>query len=219
MGAWDFGKYRMGMDGTEDVRLGGAILSIKRELEFNGVESGKIILTLPKFGDATRVAVKAFQTSKGLVADGEVGVKTATELFRKRIVAAEQSNELPKGILGKKLKLESAFDPAARGTKDQNDRGIAQINEVAHPEVVDALAYDARWSIAWAGHYIYELAVSISESVNVLKAARAAYNVGQSDATAWLLAGFPPEGGRLVGGVDVFEKATEYIRLIDSQAW
>lgn len=52
-----------------------------------------------------------------------------------------------------------------------------------------------------------------------MKAARAAYNIGNTYATQWMLAGFPASGGPLLNGQDVYERATKYLALIDRQVW
>lgn len=218
MGAWSYGSYKFGMNGTADPRLAAAIHAIKQELIYNGFAQG-IVLDLPVYGDSVRNRVKDFQASKGLTVDGQVGSKTSLELFRKRVVAEEQNYNLPSGTIGKKLKLESLYDPVAVGSVDPDDTGIAQINVRIHDSVSIDEAFDPAFAIDWAAKYVSSQRRDIGERANIIKAARAAYNIGQVYATAWMLSGFATSGGPDIGGVDSFERATQYIALIDAQTW
>jgi peptidoglycan hydrolase-like protein with peptidoglycan-binding domain len=215
MGAFDYGRYRRGLDGREDARLGAAILAIKRELAFNGFARPKMDASLPFFGEAVENSVKDFQKSRGLTADGEVGQTTGRELFRSRIEQAEGIRSLPHGTIGKKIALESGFDPAAVGFSDAADKGIAQINTRIHG-VTEEEAFSPVFAIAWAGDYVLSQKREIERRADTLKAARAAYNVGNFYATEWMLAGFP-ENGRVENGIDWFARAHKYLLLVDAK--
>lgn len=218
MGAYDFGFYKKGMDGRSDPRLGVALLSIKKELDFNGFSKG-LVLDNPVFGDAASNRLGEFQASRGLKVDQQAGPTTLKELYRLRVEIIEKTFFFPKGTLGKQIWLESTFDPAAKGVADPDDTGIAQINLRIHSDISEAEAYDASFSIAWAAQYIQSADVRIINEINVLKASRAAYNIGSEYAKQWLLAGFPASGGPSLGGQDSFTRATNYIALIDKQIW
>ncbi len=146
MGAFDYGRYQKGMDGRNDARLGAAIIAIKKELIYNGFDQN-VNPELAYFGDAVANRLKEFQASKGLQVDGQAGQVTLTELFRKRVVLTEKKFELTTGALGKKLKLESGYDPIAIGYVDPLDTGIAQINLGAHPDVTKDEAFDPEFAI------------------------------------------------------------------------
>jgi hypothetical protein len=148
MGAFDYGAYKKDMDGRDDPRLAAAIRAIKRELIYNGF--GKNIEPdLAYFGDAVHNRVREFQASRLPVipADGQCGQKTLTELFRKRVIAVENEYLIPRGALGKKLKLESGYDPVAIGYVDPDDTGIAQINIGIHASVSKSEAFDPAFAI------------------------------------------------------------------------
>lgn len=218
MGAFDFGPYRKGMDGRNDIRLGGAILSIKAELIYNGYDQN-VNPDLAFFGDAISNRVKEFQADRGLTSDGQVGARTALELFHARVGALEKKYNLPTDALGKQVKLESAFDPAAKGVIDSLDTGISQINLGQHPDVTEVQAYSAAWALEWTCQHIRGSYNNIADDVHVMRAARAAYNIGDVYAAQWLEAGFPSSGGPSIGGQDSFTRATQYLQLIDSQAY
>lgn len=217
MGAFDYGFYKQGMDGRNDTRLGDALVAIKAELIYNGF--GSNIILNPVFGEAAANRLKDFQTSRGINADGVAGPNTLKELFRKRVESTEDAFGFDRGMLGKQIWLESEFDPVAKGVVDPDDTGIAQINLRIHSNVTEAQAYDPVFSIRWAALYIQDANTQIIQEANVMKAARAAYNIGTEYAKEWMLAGFPASGGPSLGGEDSFTRATNYIALIDKQSW
>jgi peptidoglycan hydrolase-like protein with peptidoglycan-binding domain len=183
--------------------------------------------TLPFFGESVANSVKDFQAAKGLKVDGQVGPVTAKELFRPRVEHVEYGYGIPDGALGKQIWLESAFDPVAVGTVDSRDRGMCQINlfeltnasgEHGAHHVTLAQAYDPPYAIDWAGQYIISQQQEIADRIKLMKAARAAYNVGDFYAAQWLLDGFPASG-KVVDGIDWYKRATDYLFNIDRQTW
>lgn len=217
MGAFDYGVYKKGMNATGDSRLQAALTAYRVELAYNGFEKN-LVLDSPLFGDAMDNRTKEFQASVGLKADGQLGVKSSTELFRKRVSMVEGKYNLPTGALGKQLLLESAYDPVAVGYSDPQDHGISQINLRLHPSVTIDEAYDPIFAIDWAGQYIRTSFEHVTNETNVMKAARAAYNIGDVYAGDWMLAGFPASG-KVVDGIDWFKRATDYLTLVDKQVW
>jgi hypothetical protein len=215
VGAFDYGRYRRGMDGRDDPRLGAAILAIKREFIWLKRHRPALDPDLPFFGEAMENTVKDFQLTEDLRIDGQCGQITLRELFRKRIEDAEEKRLLPHGTLGKKIALESAFDPVAVGFSDAADMGIAQINTRIHG-VSDEHAFDPAWSIAWAGDYVVSQKREVERRADTLKAGRAAYNVGNFYATEWMLAEFPASG-RVENGIDWYDRASKYIALVDAK--
>lgn len=218
MSAYKWGSYQYGLDGNTDPLLASAIKAFKLELIYNGYAKN-VDPVVPVFGDAMRNRVKEFQTARGLTADGTIGFKTAKELFRKRIDVTEAKYNLPTGTIGKMISLESGFDPSAIGYADPRDTGISQINIGIHTSVSKEQALDPAFALDWTGRYLQGLTEDIESNVNVIKAARAAYNIGTSSAVKWLLASFATSGGPAIGDQDAFERATKYIELIDKQQW
>lgn len=205
------------MNATNDDRLQAALTAFKVELAYNGFGKN-LVLDAPTFGDAMRNRVKEFQASAGLTADGQIGQKTATELFRKRIVYTEGVYALPEGSLGKQLLLESGYDPVAVGFSDPADHGLAQINLRIHSDVTVDQAYDPTFAIDWAAHYIRNSYDAVATNADVMKAARAAYNIGNFYATEWMKDSFPASG-KVVDNIDWYKRATDYIALVDKQNW
>lgn len=218
MGAWDYGYYSKGTDGRKDPRLAAGIVAVKNELKFRGYARPAMVGDLPYYGSSVANSVGDFQEAIGLTVDRELGPKTAKELFRKRVEDVEDKYGLPRGGLGKRLVLESNFDPVAVGTVDNRDRGIAQINIGIH-SVTEAQAYDPAFAIDWSGNYVRSNYENIEHNIDIMKAAQASYNIGVTYARMWLLAGFPGSGGPSLGGEDSFTRATRYIELINKQSW
>jgi len=219
MGAWEYGNYKAVTRAWDNPRLGAALIAIKKELVYNGFGEN-LEVEKPVFGEAAANRVREFQQAKGLTVDGQVGPVTAKELFRKRVEQEERNYDLPVGTIGRKLKLESNFDPVAIGGADPDDTGISQINRRIHTSVSLEEAFDPAFSIDWAAKYVSQLRRDVAARADVLKAARAAYNIGSTYATRWMLAGFPASGGPdMGGGVDAFARATQYISLVDRQDW
>jgi hypothetical protein len=197
--AYDYGRYREGMDGRKDARLGAAILAIKAELKYTGFAR----------------AAMDFQKAAGLVVDEECGQITLRELFRKRIEWAERAYWLPAKSLGKKIALESAFDPVAIGFADEADKGIVQVNIRIH-DVTEADAFTPSYAIPWAAGYLFDQKKAVEERADTWRAARAAYNVGNFYATEWMKAGFPASG-RVEDGIDWFTRAHNYLLAVDAR--
>jgi hypothetical protein len=213
--AYDYGRYREGMDGRKDARLGAAILAIKAELKYTGFARAAMELKLPFYGDSVANSVGDFQKAAGLVVDEECGQITLRELFRKRIEWAERAYWLPAKSLGKKIALESAFDPVAVGFADEADKGIVQVNIRIH-DVTEADAFTPSYAIPWAAGYLFDQKKAVEERADTWRAARAAYNVGNFYATEWMKAGFPASG-RVEDGIDWFTRAHNYLLAVDAR--
>ena len=72
---------------------------------------------------------------------------------------AANTENVPPQILTAVLQQESGLNPNATGknTNGSIDRGIAQINNVAHPNVSNAQAYNPTFAIPWAAKYLSAL--------------------------------------------------------------
>lgn len=188
------------------------IIALKKELLYLG-STRAIVPTMPSFGDAVRNAVKDFQRSHGLTADGVVGPRTARAMFRTRIFQAELDRSVPDHLSFKQIDLESGFDPGATGSVDPKDRGLCQINFTAHPDITDDKAFDPSFAVPWAADYLMDAI----EALHDVDAGLAAYNVGRFYAKKWLDAGKPASGLMTVGGKDYAAICTNYVKLVKSR--
>lgn len=97
------------------------------------------------------------------------------------VKAAAEKHGNPPDLLWGQIMHESSFNPKCRSSnKDSHgnvtsvDRGIAQINSVAHPEVTDAEADNPDWAINWMAE---TMAANFKRYQN-WKHALVAYNAG-----------------------------------------
>lgn len=209
MAAWEK-YYRYGLKGDPGTPLAYGIVALKKELDSNGFGKG-LVLNTPYFGDAMRNRTKEFQAARNLTVDGVIGPATALELFRWRV----KLELLPEDLLGKLIKLESGYDPAAVGTVDKRDRGLCQINSSAHPDVSDEEAFEPAFSIPWAARYL-------RKNYNLMgdwNGAIASYNMGFFYADKWVEAGLPASGLFTSTGRDYALLCTNYVSVVRKQVY
>jgi len=99
------------------------------------------------------------------------------------IKKASMDHYVPYNLLASLLYHESGFNPKCRSVNSDGsvDRGIAQINDRAHPEVSDAQAYDPIFAINWAASYLSNLHKKYNDWWRVLLA----YNGGDGAVRAF----------------------------------
>lgn len=127
-----------------------AILGFQRELS---MVWGYDIPITGLYDWNTRKAVVMFQRTVMSLgrrkADGIIGRVTAKELFSARVDAEQVQRRIDGQILCKLLDLEGGWDPGATGRITPQDRGLAQINANAHPDVTDEEAFQSAFAIEW----------------------------------------------------------------------
>lgn len=121
------------------------------------------------WGPRTDAAFRKFQslnidpgTGLKLTVDGQCGRQDTRALWTPLIDAYEDFASIPDHLLRGLLNNESILDPGAvgeitiyvrdGGIKEYRgvDRGLAQINSMAHPEITWAQAFDAPYAISYA---------------------------------------------------------------------
>lgn len=100
------------------------------------------------FGYFTKKAVKKFQQSRGILADGQVGRETASHLFYPLIAFVSEHTGVPKWALCGTSIHESLHDPGATGWATPDDKGFVQVNTKVHG-FTDAQVFDPEWSVYW----------------------------------------------------------------------
>jgi hypothetical protein len=142
----------MGKAPLDHYRIKYAVLAIKKELVYQGYSG--IRVDTPVFGSGLNKAVRAFQGDKGLVVDGLVGQKTCNALWRKRILANQNSLHISGDWLRAQLHWESGDDPGAEYTNPDGsrDRGLVQLNSSKKPATDDE-AFDPSYSIPFLGNF------------------------------------------------------------------
>jgi hypothetical protein len=100
------------------------------------------------FGMMTSQAVKWMQTNKlHVFADGVVGPMTCKAMWRDLIVWFAAVHAVPAPHMYGFMALESSGDPGAVGYTTPSDRGLNQINLVAHTNITVEQAFDPNFSI------------------------------------------------------------------------
>lgn len=164
-GAWVFGggtyHYvkgdRMGKLPDEDLsdydamRVNLAVKAIQNLLVAHGYDPRR---QDGVFGWWTRYAVKKFQVENAVAfTNGAVGRTTMGELLRSLVQRNGNHFNVPRHIMAGVPIHESGWDPAAVGSSTPIekgiDRGLFQINSLAHPDVPDELAFDAVFNLNW----------------------------------------------------------------------
>lgn len=186
-GAWTPAVYEYGQAYSPTSPRGYGVVAIKRELIYRSYGRG-INPALPVYGWSVRERVKEFQRAKNLAVTGKVGIVTARVLFRARQRILEGRYRIPQELLCKVTDLESAHDPGAVGV-DGNDRGLVQVNRLAHPTITDPLAYDPAYALDWAADRLRDAYLRFGD----WEVAVAAHNGGYGGAAAWQAAGKPAD--------------------------
>jgi hypothetical protein len=214
LGGW-WHLWRKGDDGRADPsgRFACGIVAWKGELIYAGFGKN-VVPTLPYFGDAMDTQTKAFQKAYGFEDDGVIGPHTGRALAQHRKMDVGHEKKIPDDRLCKLISLESANDPVAQGTVDQEDEGFAQINRVFHPNVTLQEAWSPVFAVEWAAEYL----LSAFGHLHDWDAAVVSYNQGEGGAERWLVAGKPKYGAPYVdsNGVqrDHFTDCWKYLQLV-----
>lgn len=192
--------------------IGFAMVALKKELAYNGFKGG-MVLDNYVLGDAANKQIRAFQAFKFLDADGQLGPRTAKDLFRKRVKEIQAVKGIPDDLLCKMTGLESGWDPGAIGRVDNNDHGLVQINAPSHPDISIEEAIDPQFCLNWAANSMASNYTKLKDWDGVL----AAHNLGNYYAGKWVAAGKPASGGTQVARGDVYTLATQYVALVRRQ--
>lgn len=95
------------------------------------------------------------------------------------IVSSARANGVPPSLLAGLLSHESGFNPQATGVNTapvrSTDRGIAQINNLAYPNVSNAQAYDPSYAIPFAAQKL----AAAKKNCGTWSGALQVYNSGQ----------------------------------------
>lgn len=207
VGAWRIPKFygiRQGVIPPEhDQRVRWANIAIQTELIRQGFMEPPGYALNGGVGPRYDAAIKAFQRSVALKADGRLGPKTAGRLWFQLFSWWQIALGIPDNLLMGLARLESGFDPGAVGTVDERDRGIGQFNRRWWPLVSDEMAFsDVPGCIALAANNLMEA----KKRYGTWDCAIAAHN-NPAKAKKWLETGEPPD-----------EQIASYVRLVRKYA-
>lgn len=95
--------------------------------------------------------------------------------YRDLVIQSANESKIDPRVLAAILQQESGFKADITGAMDSNDRGIAQINRRAFPNITDEQAYDPNFAIKFAAQLLSNNLKATGGDVN---RGLAAYNVG-----------------------------------------
>lgn len=110
----------------------------------------KPVIVDGNFSPLDRELIKFVQVKLGFTGsqvDGVVGPTTSKAMFRDLVTWFSAINNVPPEHVWGMTSLESAFDPGAVGYTTPTDRGLCQINLVAHPNVTVEQAFDPTYAL------------------------------------------------------------------------
>lgn len=164
------------------------------------------------FGKHTFAALKSWQSSRGLVADGVAGPTTLRAMFsplaRKiAVMAGSAHTVLPDLVVGH-VGYESGWDVGAVGESTPVDLGLGQINGPSHPTMTEIMRLDPETALRFVAQFVDGNLTSFDGNV---RDAVAAYNLGVGGARSWIKAGRPDVWTRTVGDRTVTTYVRRYI--------
>src|SRR6185295_14464845 len=211
LGAWKFGggTYHFirgdrmgeipsaGLSEYDAIRVNLAIKAIQRQLEVQGFDPHRYDGV---FGFFTRYATKQFQTHKALsFTIGEVGRTTMGGLLRPMARRLSKHLAVPRELVAGIPIHEAGWDPAAVGASTPIekgiDRGLFQINTIAHPDVSDEQAFDAVFNMNWGAKTLRERYEKYSKQTDADTAwdCAVAANLSPVAADDWASGGTPSD--------------------------
>jgi hypothetical protein len=158
------GEVRVGNEAERSLdhwAVSAGVWAIQARLDLLGFLEGLPAEKRGIYNSRTRQAVIAFQRANNLEPDGIVGRIDARTLWTPIIDRWTASQQIPDRLLRGKVNHESAIDPGAIGYfiyYDREgtivyggvDRGLAQINSKAQPQIGWRDAYEPWESIEWS---------------------------------------------------------------------
>lgn len=146
------------------------------------------------YGLRTAEAVKIAQAQVLKVgADGVVGPTTAKALWKDILIWNAGVYHVPASQLYGFMMLESVADPAAVGFTTPSDRGLSQINLVAHPTVTVEQAFDPHFAIDYTADRLARARAQFSgKGVDLKTYCAIAQHNSPRAASLWYRDGLPP---------------------------
>lgn len=202
--------YRDGIaeDGTfptRDVNFQAVNLGVKAiQSRINDYGYSPALIEDGTCGPETRAAIKWVQTKLALVVDGVAGPTTCKALWKDLQIWYGGIYHVPASQLYGFMMLESGADPAAVGVTTPSDRGLNQINLVAHPNITVEQAFDPHFAINYTAKRLGDARAQFSgKGVDLKNYCAIAQHNSPLAAKQWYEAGSPPN-----------EKIAKYVELV-----
>jgi peptidoglycan hydrolase-like protein with peptidoglycan-binding domain len=195
-----------GSQPTKDVNFQAVNYGVKAiQKRVNSYDAGSRIPEDGVYGQSTAEAVALVQHEVLAVGvDGVVGPTTAKALFKDYLIWFGGAHHVPASQLHGFIMLESGYDPGAVGVTTPSDRGLNQINENAHPDITDDMAFDPIYSINYTAKRLSDARIKFSgKTVELKNYCAIAQHNSPRDALIWYNTGSPPT-----------EKIKKYVDLV-----
>lgn len=160
------------------------------------------------FSPIDREVIKYVQHRMGFIGrsvDGVVGPKTAQAMFRDLVIWYAAVNNVPAAHLWGMTYLESGgFDPGAVGFTTPSDRGLTQINLVAHPNISVEQAFDPHFALNYSAKRLADARRQFAGRPNLTDVCSIAQHNSPVAAKQWYE----------IGSVGADEKIAKYVDLV-----
>lgn len=148
-----------------------------------------------EYGRSTTAGVLWLQKRLAIGADGVVGPTTGKALWKDLLIWYGGVYHVPASQLYGFMMLESGADPGAVGVTTPSDRGLSQINLVAHSNVTVEQAFDPHFSINYTAKRLGDARARFSgKSVDLKNKTAIAQHNSPVAAEIWYRDGVPPIG-------------------------
>jgi peptidoglycan hydrolase-like protein with peptidoglycan-binding domain len=203
------GKPMDGASPTRDVNYEAVNLGVKAiQARINALGYSPALVVDGYLGKASGAGIVWVQKKLGLYADGQAGPTTCKALWRDLIIWWCGYNQVPSSHVYGFMALESTFDPGAVGFVTPSDRGLCQINLVAHPTVTVEQAFDPHYAINYTADRLEQARKKYSgKGVNLQTVCSIAQHNSPVAADAWYKTGTAPN-----------EQIARYVELVLQKA-
>ncbi len=199
------GKPLDGRSPTKDVNYQAVNLGVKAiQDRINAYGYVPSLVADGIFGAKTKAGVIWVQKKLGIGADGIVGPATCRALFHDLVNFFSAINSVPPSHIYGMTYLESVFDPGAVGYTTPSDRGLCQINLVAHSYVTVEQAFDPHFALNYTADRLEGARIQFSgKGPELQKDCSIAQHNSPLWAKQWYAAGVAPN-----------EKIQKYVDLV-----
>lgn len=160
------GKPEDGSQPTKDVNYQAVHLGVKAiQNRVNAYGYSPALIVDGQYGETTKYGVMWLQAKLGFNGtdrDGIAGPMTCRALWRDLLIWFGGTYHVPASQLYGFIMLESVGDPGAVGYTTPSDRGLNQINLVAHPNVTVEQAFDPTFAINFTAKRLSDARIKYS---------------------------------------------------------
>jgi peptidoglycan hydrolase-like protein with peptidoglycan-binding domain len=191
------GKPVDGDQPTRDVNYQAVHLGVKAiQARVNAYGYSPALVVDGTYGPETAAGVKWVQGKVGISLAGQDGIAgpvTCRALWRDLLIWSGGVHHVPASQLYGFIMLESLGDPGAVGVVTPSDRGLNQINLVAHPNITVEQAFNPTFSIDYTAKRLGDARIRYSgKSADLKNRCAIAQHNSPAQAESWYKNEVPP---------------------------